>query len=228
MTELFIACVAFVGSHSLLSHTLRAPLVAKLGEGPFLGLYSLVAFAALGWIAYAFYMAPKGALLWNGAADASWITATIIMLVAATLFAGSTQRNPAAPDPKGVHDLDRPATGMFAITRHPMMWAFALWGIAHILVWPTPANILLSVAIILLALGGAAGQDRKKERLFGEDWRAWEARTSYWPFARQLAGLSPWSSTLPSLRIMLVGIVLWLAATLAHGGIGAGIWRWLL
>lgn len=228
MTELWIACIAFVGTHFLLSHPLRAPLVGKLGEGPFLGLYSLVAFATLAWVAYAFYLAPKGAPLWPGMADAHWIIATVLMLISSILFVGSFTKNPAAPNPKGAHDLDRPATGVFAITRHPMMWGFALWGVAHILVRPTPANIVLCAAIIVLALGGAYGQDRKKERLFGEGWAAWEARTSYIPFANQLAGKAPWGAALPSLRVILVGIVLWLVATLAHGGIGAGIWRWLL
>ena len=228
MTHLWLACIAFVGSHFLLSHPLRAPLVGKIGEGPFLGLYSLVAFATLGWVAYAFYMAPKGAMWWNGMADAPWIAATVLMLIASILFTGSLKGNPAAPDPNGAHDLDRPATGVFAITRHPMMWAFALWGISHILVMPTSANILLALAIVLLALGGAVGQDSKKERLLGEGWKAWEARTSYMPFARQLGGALPWSSTLPSRRIILIGIVIWLVVTLAHGGIGAGVWRWLL
>lgn len=228
MVHLLLACLAFVGSHFVLSHPMRTPLVDKLGEGRFLGLYSLVAFATLGWMAYAFRMSPKGAMLWNGTADAPWMVATVMMLFVAILFAGSLKGNPASPDPKGAHDLDRPASGVFAITRHPMMWAFALWGVAHVLVMPTPAHILLAGSIVLLALGGAAGQDRKKERLFGDGWKAWEARTSYLPFARQLGGALPWSSALPPLRVVLIGILLWLVATLAHASIGAGIWRWML
>lgn len=228
MNDLVIACIAFVGTHFLLSHPLRAPIVRRIGEGPFLGLYSLVAFATLGWVAYAFYMAPKGAPLWAGGSDGAWIAATLIMLIASILFAGSLRNNPAAPDPTGYQPLDRPATGVFAITRHPMMWAFALWGVAHVATMPTDANIVLCVAIIILALGGAAGQDAKKERLLGERWAGWEARTSYIPFARQCSGAAGWRDALPSRRVVLVGILIWLVATLAHGAIGAGIWRWLL
>lgn len=227
MTELVIACIAFVGAHFLLSHPLRVPLVARMGEGPFLGLYSLAAFATLAWVAYAFYMAPKGAPLWAGFNDGPWLTATVLMLIAGILFAGSMAKNPASPNPAGAHDLDRPAAGVFAITRHPMMWAFALWGISHIVVRPTGANIVLCVAVIVLALVGAALQDRKKERLFGDKWRAWEGRTSYVPFARQLLGTVPWSATVPTLRTVLMGIAVWLVATMAHGSLGAGVWRWL-
>lgn len=229
MTELLWACIAFVGTHFLLSHPLRAPLVGKLGEGPFLGIYSLIALITLLWVAYAFYMAPKGAMLWNGWSDALWAEATVLMLLASILFAGSHKGNPAAPSPgKPSTHLDRSATGVFAITRHPMMWSFALWGMAHIIVMPTPANILLAGSIIVLALGGSFGQDRKKEKLLGDAWGAWEARTSYIPFACQFTGKTPWRDAMPSLRVLLIGVIIWLVATLAHGSIGAGIWRWLL
>jgi len=229
MTELLLACIAFVGTHFLLSHPLRAPLVGKLGEGAFLGVYSLIALVTLLWIAYAFYMAPKGAMLWNGWGDILWVVATVLMLLASILFIGSHKGNPAEPSPgKPSKHLDRPADGVFAITRHPMMWSFALWGVAHIMVMPTPANIVLAASIIVLALGGSYGQDCKKEKLLGDAWSAWEARTSYIPFARQLSGSASWRDALPSRRILLIGIILWLVATLAHGNIGAGIWRWLL
>jgi len=229
MTELWIACIAFVSVHLLLSHPLRAPLVSKLGEAAFLGVYSLIALVTLLWVAYAFYMAPKGAMHWNGRSDAPWGVATVVMLLASLLFAGSHKGNPAEPSPgKPSKHLGRNADGVFAITRHPMMWSFALWGVAHIMVMPTTANIVLAASIILLALGGSYGQDRKKEKLLGDAWRAWEARTSYIPFARQFAGATPWRDTLPSRRILLIGIIIWLVATLAHGSIGAGIWRWLL
>ena len=43
MTMVILAGIAFLGTHFLLSHPLRAPLVARVGEQAFLGLYSLVA-----------------------------------------------------------------------------------------------------------------------------------------------------------------------------------------
>lgn len=228
MVELVVACIAFVGTHFLLSHPLRAPLAAKLGEGPFLGLYTLIAFATLAWVAYAFYMAPKDdAVLWAGGDRVHWITGTVVMLGASILFAGALVRNPAVPTPSGKLPLDRPATGVFAITRHPMMWAFALWGMVHIFVMPRIANIILSSAIIFLALGGAAAQDRKKRSLMGEQWANWQARTSFWPFARQLRGEQAWRAAEPRLGVVAAGTVIWLVATFAHGSIGAGVWRWI-
>ena len=65
MGTLGLAAVAFVGSHLLLSHPLRRPLVGAIGERPFLGLYSLVAFATLGWLIVAYGAAPASDPLWT-------------------------------------------------------------------------------------------------------------------------------------------------------------------
>jgi uncharacterized membrane protein len=112
--------------------------------------------------------------------------------------------------------------GVFLVTRHPMMWSFALWGAAHVLVSPVPRVIVLSLAIAFLALAGAALQDGKKKDQLGSAWTKWEEHTSYWPrFGRLLrAGAVAW----------IAGLVLWLIACWAHlwaAGIPAGIWRWI-
>lgn len=48
--NLAFATLGFVGTHLLMSHPLRAGLVARLGERGFAGAYSIVAFATLGWM----------------------------------------------------------------------------------------------------------------------------------------------------------------------------------
>jgi uncharacterized membrane protein len=226
--HVIIACIAFVGTHFLLSHPLRAPLVRAIGEAGFLILYSLVAFATLGWIVWAYRAAPPEAPLWP-VGDALWALATAIMLVASILLMGSLIGNPAMPDPTGAKKPTPTARGVFAVTRHPMMWAFALWGVAHILVYPEAANIAVSVAIIVLALVGAALQDRKKEQLQPDFWRDWERRTSYWPFAAIAAGRARFGGFRP--HDWAGGVVIWLAASWAHiplSGWAAGVWKWIV
>ena len=184
MLALTLALAAFVGTHFLMSHPLRAPMVARLGNSAFQGVYSLVSFATLGWAAYAFRGAPLGAPLWV-AGDALNILATAIMFVASVFLAGSFIGNPALPQPGADKLAMQPPSGVFAITRHPMMWSFALWSVAHVLVSPRPAVLILSAFIALLALGGAAGQDVKKARLMGESWKLWTSRTSFAAFRAQ-------------------------------------------
>ena len=58
------AAAAFVGTHFLLSHSLRKPIVDTVGSAAFLGIYSVVAAATLGWLVLAYLAAPAGTLLW--------------------------------------------------------------------------------------------------------------------------------------------------------------------
>jgi len=222
-----LAAFAFVGSHFLLSHPLRAPIVRAIGELPFQGIYSLVALATFGWLALAFRAVPAEAPFW-AVGDGLWITATVIMFFASVMFVGSLFGNPALPGPPRAASASPEPRGVFRVTRHPMMWSFTLWGVAHILVAPTPANIVLAKTIIILALVGAALQDRKKEKLQPDTWRAWEAHTSYWPLGAILSGRVKFT---PAGVVPAVGgIALWLAATWAHlplAGMPAGIWRWI-
>jgi len=230
MHTLLLAALAFVGTHLALSASpLRSALVRRLGERGFLGLYVVVAFATIAWLAHAYVMAPPEPLLWP-VRDGAWIGVTVLMLLASILLAGSLFGNPAMPDPTGKAMVVPPARGVYAITRHPMMWAFALWGVAHIGVFPVASNLVVAAAVLLLALVGSALQDRKKERLKPELWLEWEGRTSFWPFAALLAGRRHWSEAWPGWRALLLGLAIWLAATWAHipiSGWHAGIWKWI-
>ena len=123
------AAAAFVGTHFLLSHPLRKPIVDTVGNAAFLGTYSAVAAATLGWLALAYRAAPAGALLWP-VGDGLWATATAVMLLASILLMGSLVRNPALPNPGSPAQVPAAARGVYAVTRHPMMWSFALWGLS--------------------------------------------------------------------------------------------------
>lgn len=227
-TNVGAAAAAFVGGHFLLSHPLRRPLVGAVGEKGFLGLYSLVAFATLGWVVRAYRAAPVVPLWWEPT-DAIWAIGSAIMLVASVLLMGSLIRNPALPHPEARAARDVPIpTGVFAVTRHPMMWSFALWGVAHILVFPDPANVIIAGAMTVLALVGAHLQDRKKAVLQPDFWPSWRSRTSYWPFAAIARGDARFGGF--GMHALAGGLVIWLAATWAHiplAGWAAGIWRWI-
>ncbi|MFM0186384.1 NnrU family protein [Paraburkholderia nemoris] len=221
------AAVAFVGSHFVLSHALRRPLVSAIGEKGFLGVYSLVAFATLGWLIAAYLKAPLTAPLWP-AGDGVWAIATVVMLIASILLMGSLIRNPALPTGGRPTAFPQAALGVYAVTRHPMLWSFVLWGLCHIAVFPVAKSNIVAAAIVVLALVGAALQDRKKEQLQPELWPEWESKTSYLPFAAIAAGRARLGGF--GLHALLGGFVVWLVATWAHmplTGWAAGIWRWL-
>jgi uncharacterized membrane protein len=221
MTMLLLACLAFVGTHLLMSHPLRGGLVKALGASGFMGVYSLVSLACFGWIILAFRTAPVGETVW-AVGDGLWALASLIMLLASILLMGSLIGNPALPVPNAADLLARPPAGVFTITRHPMMWAFILWAIAHALVSPRPAVLVLCVAMAALALFGSLGQDAKKAKLMGAAWQAYADRTAFIPFAR--------GAGFPGMHALGGGLLVWLFITWAHpllGGPIAGLWRWL-
>lgn len=222
MGELIVAVLAFVGSHELLSHPLRRPLVAVLGERGFLGLYSVMALGTLIWTIAAYRQTPV-VMLWT-APRWTWDLASAVMLVASILFVGSILvRNPALPMAGGTMTADFAPQGVLRITRHPMMWAFALWAVVHAWLAGTLATLILAAGVAFLALFGSAMQDLKKAGQLGEGWAAYRARTSFLPFARGLA----W----PGWRAAIGGAMFFLGATWAHprlfGAPVAGIWNYL-
>lgn len=226
MTILLLAAGSFLGTHFLLSHSLRRPVMDALGEKAFMGIYSIVAFITLGATIWAYRAAPPTDMLWS-VGDGSWALATVAMLIASVLLMGSLVRNPALAGTT-TEAGEAEAKGVYAVTRHPMMWAFAIWGASHILIYPVAKNVILSGAIIVLALVGAALQDRKKRRLDPTGWTAWERRTSYLPFAAIGAGRAQFGRF--GGHALGGGVVVWLAATWAHiplAGWPAGIWRWI-
>lgn len=229
MSLLVTTCVLFVGTHFILSHPLRAPLADRMGERAFQIVYSIVAIATFILVVQAWRGMPPEPAMW-AVGDGLWTLASLIVLFASILFMGSLIGNPALPAPNAAFAAQGAPRGVFAITRHPMMWGFALWALAHAMVVPTGAQFVLSSMIAFLALAGSAGQDLKKARLMGDAWRHWSARTSFVPFARQLSGATPWGDTIPRPHALFGGIVLWIAATWAHGALGymaAGFWRWM-
>ena len=201
-------------------------MVGAVGEKAFSGVYAVAALATLGLAVWAYLVAPDTTPLW-AVGDGLWAISTVAMLVASVLLLGSLVRNPAVPGALGTA-ATASATGVFSVTRHPMMWAFAIWGASHILVYPMTKNVILCGAIAALALVGSALQDRKKTAADPQSWTAWERRTSYVPFVAIAQGRAKFGGFRP--HALAGGVVFWLAATWAHipiAGWPAGIWRWL-
>ena len=219
---LIVWSVAFAATHLLMSHPLRAPMVRVLGEKGFSAVYSIISLVTLVMAARSYGPAQIDAAWQWSIPMWLWGVGSLLMWIGSIWFVGSLVKNPALPHPDADAYASRPATGVFATTRHPMMWGFALWGITHILVNPTWPSIVLSLSIIVTALGGAYGQDIKKRRMMGEAWSDWEARTSFLPFAR---GFHPMG-----VFALLGGTALFLLATYAHGWLGrapVGLWTWI-
>lgn len=211
---LFLSVLAFVGTHFLMSHPLRGPLVRSLGEGAFRGVYSLVSLATFGAAIYFYGRIGDEPPLWQ-LGELAWALGALLMWLASILLVGSFFGNPALP---GARRQDDGPRGVLTITRHPMMWSFAIWAAVHWALIGTPKAMVLDLSIIVLALGGAAGQDRKKARLHGQNWHDWTARTAFVPFTRGAGN--------PGAVVLVGGTLFFLLATWLHP-MPVGLWRWL-
>lgn len=212
---LFLSAIAFVGLHFLLSHPLRAPLVGRLGEKGFQGFYSVQSLLTFGLMIYFYRAIGREQPVWT-AGEWVWAVAVLVMWLGAILFVGSFLGNPALPGAK--LDRGKVPAGVFAITRHPMMWGFATWAAVHLTVIGTAKAMVFDGALIFLAIAGSIGQDAKKEKLMGERFHEWAAQTAFVPFSRGVA----W----PGTAAFVGGTLLFLVATWLHP-FPVGIWRWI-
>jgi len=219
IVELLIAAVVFVGSHFGVSSTwLRDDLVRRLGERAYLALYSAVALILLAWLIRAYSHVGDPLVLWVRP-PLLIVLPLVVMPLALLLFVGGyTQRNPTAVMQGKALPTDRPAPGVLAITRHPLLWAIGLWAIVHLVISDNVASFIFFGAFAILALHGTRVLDAKKRRTWPpEDWQRFAAATSNIPFAAvftsrnelKIAEIGWW-------RIMLAG-VLYIVLILLHG-----------
>ena len=185
LTALALAVLAFVGGHFVLSSApCRRPLVRALGERAFAGVYSALMLGAFVWMVVAFRAAPY-VPLWELPRGTRMIP-VLVMPFVCLLFVGSvTVRNPTMV--MGAVAAD-PAPGLIKVTRHPMLWAFGLWALAHLIVNGEAAALLLFGGIAVLALAGTLAIDAKVRTRDGQGFARLAAVTSNLPLAAIVAG----------------------------------------
>jgi uncharacterized membrane protein len=212
MAHLALATAAFLAAHYVSSTPLRSRLVQALGENAYLGLYSLASFATLGWMIWAYARAPL-APLWPGLR----LLPLALMPVALVLLAcGLMSRNPSAVRQQAALRAPEAARGILRVTRHPVMWAFALWGLAHVLARGDAAALIFFGGFVLLALSGTLLIDARKAASLGEDWQRFAAATSNIPFGAVVAGRNAFRPGEIGWTKILTGLALYVALLLLH------------
>jgi len=174
MNELALAAAAFIATHFVTSTPLRPGLVRAMGEWPYRGLYSLIAAATLGWMIHGFVHAPLEPL-WPGLKPLP----SMLMPFAFVLLICGYRLNPTAIGGERLLKSDEPARGMIRVTRHPIMWAIALWSGAHVLARGDLASFVFFGTFFAVAALGTLSIDRRKRA--DPDWPRFAAATSNVP-----------------------------------------------
>src|SRR6202034_3861881 len=119
MTILVLGLVIFLGLHStrIVSESGREKAIARIGEGPWKGIYSLVSaigFVLIVWgFARARYDAPQ---LWTPPSGARHMT-MLLMLAALILLASYLFKR----------------SHITGVVHHPMLWSVLLWSAGHLI-----------------------------------------------------------------------------------------------
>lgn len=182
MLNLALAALAFAGGHFLISSTgLRPLLVMRLGERAYAALFSAQALALIIWMVLAFRTAPRDRMLWSLPGD-THLALTLMPAVLVLAMAGFMNPNPSAVMQPAPGESFRPR-GILTVTRHPVMWAFGLWALLHILANGDLAGLIFFGTFAVLALLGTLAIDAKKRRTWSaESWQAFSSATSNLPF----------------------------------------------
>lgn len=190
--NLIAAASIFAVLHLLVAGTkLRDRIVAVVGEGPYLGLFSLATFAAIGWLAWAYshaFSSSANAGYWTTPAWLKWTCGGLVLLAMLAMIVGLTTPNPTAVQQEKLLDTDEPARGALRITRHPFLWGVALWSVAHLLANGDRASLVLFSTFLIVAVAGTTSIDHKRRRRYGGSWDAFARRTSNLPFAAIVSG----------------------------------------
>lgn len=220
MTNLIAAAAFFVLIHLLVSGTrVRDALTGRIGDGPYMGLFSLTSAAGLVWLGFAFAdarSAPDNDVLW-GVSTGTRHLQLLIQLVAVTfIVVGLTTPNPTSVRQEGA--LDRPGLvrGMLRVTRHPFLWGVAIWALGHLLVNGDAASLILFGSMLALGLFGTASIDAKRRRKLGTKWDAFAAQTSNVPFLAIAQGRQRLSLGEIGWWRFAVAILVWAALAFGH------------
>ncbi|SOD92758.1 NnrU family protein [Caenispirillum bisanense] len=215
MLQLVLACVAFIVPHLLVSPTAARPALIRLvGEQGYRGLYSAVSLAALVWMGVAYGDAPYVAV-WEPPVGLRHLSLILVPLAFVLLVLAVASPNPTAVTGGRALEEGR-APGIFAVTRHPMMWAFTLWAVAHLLANGDLASILLFGTILLVAQAGMVLLDHRKAREVPNGFARLAAASSRTPFLAMIQGRARTTLREVGPVKILVGLVLFAVVLMSH------------
>ncbi len=212
----------FVVTHLLMSHgAIRENLVAKLGQWPFRGVYSVVSFLTLGPAAVLWWQNRHlGPVLWEFNPWVERGIALVLMLVAVEFLALML----ADPSPASMLPGSKEPRGILRVTRHPMNMGLALFGLAHLLANGTVGDVAFFGSFFVLGVVGPFQMDARLKKTRGEAYVEFCRQTSVIPFVAIARGRTKFRADEISFPLFLIGAIVYVILVVFHGKFfGSGI-----
>lgn len=213
MPLLIVAALVWIFIHLGIAGTrLRDVVVGLIGEVAFRGAFSLVSILTIVFLVRA-WSSAETTPLWYAPEWLRWLLVAV-MLVAFLLFVASVSR----PNPTmvGSETNAQPPRGMQRVTRHPMLWSFALWAAVHMIGNGDTAAIVFFGAFLVTALAGMPSIDAKLARRDPATWQALSAATSIVPFVAIAQGRNRFVPREIGWLTPLVAVVIWAVVLHLH------------
>jgi uncharacterized membrane protein len=155
MTYLIVGLVLFLGIHSLriVANDWRAQTIARMGEKPFKGVYSLLSIAGFVLIVWGFGVARETPIMLWMPPKGMRHAASLLTLIAFVLLAAAYV----------------PANAIKARFHHPMVLAVKTWALAHLLANGSLAHVVLFGSFLLwgvLCFIAARRRDRAQNTVY--------------------------------------------------------------
>jgi uncharacterized membrane protein len=162
-----------------------------LGNRPYAGIFSTLSALGLAALIWTYHLATQPDVFEPLRPIQPWMlwVPALVMPFALILLVGSlTTPNPTlgagGAMPKGA----ALAVGIMRVTRHPMLWSFTLWALAHLVANGDAAALMLFGSVFVVAVNGMHSIDRKRARTDAIGWAHYAAVTSILPFGAIAAG----------------------------------------
>lgn len=188
MAWLVLGLLLFLGVHSvrIVADGWRTTTIARLGEGPWKGLYSLVSLVGLVLIVWGFGQARVSApQLWVPPIGMRHLAALLTLVAFILLAAAYVPRN-----------------HLKARLHHPMVLAVKTWALAHLLANGSLAEVLLFGAFLLWAVLDFRAA-RQRDRALGT---VYAAGTAMGTLLTVVVGIAAWAIFVFWLHGLMTGI----------------------
>lgn len=192
----------------------RDRIAARTGEGAFRAAFSAVSILALVWLVRG-WRAAETVPLWHAPGWLRWLIVLGMLPAFLLLVAAVLRPNPTALGGGGA--MVGGARGIQRVTRHPMLWSFALWALLHMLGNGDSASLVFFGTLALTALLGMPSIDAKIARRAPEGWAALRAGTSILPFGAIAAGRNRLEPREIGWLAPGLALLAWAALLHAHG-----------
>ncbi len=192
MTMLFAATVVFLGIHLFIAGTrLRDAITGAIGEGPYLGLFSLASLGVIIWLVMAYNSAQAGddnPILYTPWTGVRHLAIPVVAIAFLLAVPGLLMPNPTSVRQESAAAKAETIRGVLRITRHPFLWGVAVWAAFHVSANGDEASVIFFGTFLVLALFGTISIDAKRKRKLGDAWSAFASKTSNIPFGAIAAG----------------------------------------